>query len=224
MKPPVNDDVLRASVCRELGSDPEVVANHISVSTVDGGVTLRGHVMTIHEKHAAARAAERVDGVRAVADEIEVREPALHERADDEIAEEVAHRRGRAPQSRDSLGVLVSDGYVTLHGVVDSAADRDAAESEARQLAGVRAVGNLIKVRAPVQLAAGDVERRVHDALESLQDVTADAVSVTVTGSTAHLRGQVPSLEALEKATEAAEGTPGVTTVVCELVVKVEAG
>ena len=93
MKPTVSDKNLRDAVLNELDSDPEVIAKHISVTAIDGAVTLRGHVMSIHEKHVAVRAAERVDAVRAVADDIEVREPSLHERADDEIAEEIAHLR-----------------------------------------------------------------------------------------------------------------------------------
>jgi hypothetical protein len=93
MKPVVSDTILRDAVIKELEDDPEVIAKHIWVTAIDGAVTLAGHVMTIHEKHVAVRAAERVEVVRAVADAIEVRAPSLHERADDEIAEEIAHLR-----------------------------------------------------------------------------------------------------------------------------------
>lgn len=85
MKPIISDKILRDAVVTELDSDPEVAAKHISVTAIDGAITLGGHVMTIHEKHVAVRAAERVHAVRAVADDIEVRPPSLHERADDEI-------------------------------------------------------------------------------------------------------------------------------------------
>jgi BON domain len=57
--------------------DPEVVAKHISMIALDGAVTLAGHVTTIHEKHVAVRAAERVEAVRAIADDIEVRPSSL---------------------------------------------------------------------------------------------------------------------------------------------------
>jgi hypothetical protein len=93
MKPIVSDANLREAVVRELERDPEVFAKHISVTAIDGAVTLGGHVTMIHEKHVAVRAAERVAAVRAVADDIEVREPSLHDRADDEIAEEIAYLR-----------------------------------------------------------------------------------------------------------------------------------
>jgi osmotically-inducible protein OsmY len=147
MNPIVSDKALRDAVVKELESDPEVGAKHISVTATDGAVTLGGHVARDHEKHVAVRAAERVSAVKAVADDIEVRPPSLHERADDEIAEEIAHLRSWRSQIPDSIGVQVRDGRVIVHGQVESAAQRDAAESAIRQLTGVRTVGNLIEVR-----------------------------------------------------------------------------
>src|SRR5258708_7960530 len=132
MKPLINDEALRIAVVKELESDRELAAGQISVTAVDGAVTLRGHVATYHERHVAVRAAERAGGVRAVADDIEVRDPSIHERADDEIAEEVANARGRDLNSPDSVGVQVRDGRVTLHGQVGSASQRDFIDNAAR--------------------------------------------------------------------------------------------
>jgi osmotically-inducible protein OsmY len=154
MKPIVSDEILRNAVVKELQDDPEVGAEHISVTALDGAITLGGHVMTDHEKHVAVRAAERVGAVRAVADDIEVRPPALHERADDEIAEEIAHLRGWREQIPYSVAAQVRDGRVILHGQVESASDRDAAEVAVRQLTGVRAVANLLEVKPPTSPAA----------------------------------------------------------------------
>ena len=147
MKPFISDKILRDAVVKELEDDPEVFAKYISVTAIDGAITLGGHVMLIHEKHVAVRAAERVPAVRAVADDIEVRRPSLHERADDEIAEEIAHLRSWHPQIPDSVGVQVRDGRVILHGQVESTSQREAAESSVRQLTGVRVVDNLIRVK-----------------------------------------------------------------------------
>jgi osmotically-inducible protein OsmY len=160
MKPIISDKILRNAVVKELECDPEVAAKHISVTAIDGAITLGGHVMTIHEKHVAVRAAERVHAVRAVADDIEVRPPSLHERADDEIAEEIAHLRSWNAQIPDSVAAQVRDGRVILHGQVESASQRDAAENGVRQLTGVRVVDNLIRVKP----TDADVERHVQDA------------------------------------------------------------
>lgn len=145
-KPLVSDHTLRDAVVSALADDPEVIPKHISVTATDGAVTLGGHVETNHQKHEAVRAAERVEGVRVVADEIEVREPSLHERADDEIAEEIAHIRSRVSNNPEGVGVQVRDGRVILHGRIESEAHRAAIESEARGLTGVHAVTNLIEV------------------------------------------------------------------------------
>lgn len=155
MKPIISDKILRDAVEKELDCDPEVAAKHISVSAIDGAITLGGHVMTIHEKHVAVRAAERVQAVRAVADDIQVREPSLHERADDEIAEEVAHLRSWGGPLPDSVAAQVRDGRVILHGQVESVSQRDAAESAVRLLAGVRVVDNLIRVKPRAEPTAG---------------------------------------------------------------------
>lgn len=156
MKPIVNDEILRDAVLKELQSDPEVAAKHILVTAIDGAVTLGGHVVTDHQKHAAVRAAERVGAVRAVADDIAVRPPSLHERSDDEIAEEIAHLRGWREEIPDSVVAHVRDGRVYLHGKVGSALQRDATESAVEQLTGVEAVTNLIDIepqRAEKELA-----------------------------------------------------------------------
>jgi len=165
MKPMLSDAVLRDAVMKELYDDPEVAAKHISVTAIDGAITLGGHVRAIHEKHLAVRAAERVDAVRAVADDIEVREPSLHERADDEIAEEIAHLRSWHAQIPDSVGVQVRNGCVILHRPVESASQREAAEAAVRQLTGVRVVDNLITVKSRTEPARADVEHRVQKAI-----------------------------------------------------------
>jgi len=219
MKPMISDKILRDAVVTELERDPEVVAKHVSVTAVDGAITLGGHVMSIHEKHVAVRAAERIPAVRAVADDIEVRPPALHERADDEIAEEVAHLRGWGAQIPDSVAAEVRDGRVILHGEVESASQRDAAESAVRRLTGVRVVDNLIKLKAQNEPTAADVERRVQEAIARTADLYVRSIRVTMNNSTVHLQGHVPSLAALQTALHAAETAPGVTAVESEIVV-----
>jgi osmotically-inducible protein OsmY len=140
MKPLLSNKLIRDAVLEELESDPEVSAKHISVTVNNGAVTLGGHVVAIHQKHAAVRAAERVDAVRAVADDIEVREPSLHELPDDEIAEEIAGLRGWRTQIPDTVAAEVRGGRVILHGQVGSESERNAAESAVRRLTGARVV------------------------------------------------------------------------------------
>jgi osmotically-inducible protein OsmY len=151
-----------------------------------------------------------------VADEIEVREPSLHERGDDEIAEEIAHLRGSGAEVPDSVAAQVRDGRVILHGEVESASQRETAENAVRQLTGVRVVDNLIKVLAP---SAADVQRRVHEAMARTVDRHARSIRVEINDGVAHLSGHVLSSAALQIALNAAETAPGVTAVHSEIVV-----
>jgi phosphoserine phosphatase len=59
-----------------------VNAAHIGVTTNAGVVTLMGHVESYTQKIAAERAARRVEGVKAVAEEIQVRLPFSIKRAE----------------------------------------------------------------------------------------------------------------------------------------------
>jgi BON domain len=85
-KPKMDDKTLRQNVIDELDFEPSINAANIGVAVEKGVVTLTGHVASYAEKIAAERAVERVRGVRAVAQEIEVRYAGQPKRSDDEIA------------------------------------------------------------------------------------------------------------------------------------------
>ena len=83
------DAQLKTDVTTELTWEPALTANDIKVTAKDGIVTLSGSVPRYAEKHAADRAAQRVEGVKAIADELEVNLSGIHKRPDSEIAESV---------------------------------------------------------------------------------------------------------------------------------------
>jgi osmotically-inducible protein OsmY len=68
-----HDDQLQKAVLAELKWEPSITAAHIGVTAENGTVTLSGHVQSYGQKHAAEIATGRVKGVKAVAEEIEVR-------------------------------------------------------------------------------------------------------------------------------------------------------
>jgi BON domain len=94
MKTSTSDKALGDAVRTELEWDPKVDQTHIGVAAADGAVTLTGYVTSYAQEHAAVRAAERIYGVRAVADELEVRLSRPFKRNDTEIAEEISRQRG----------------------------------------------------------------------------------------------------------------------------------
>ncbi|AWM27731.1 osmotically-inducible protein OsmY [Sinorhizobium fredii] len=71
----MSDIRLRQDILDELEDGPSIDAANIGVTVEDEIATLTGHVRSFEEKHAAERVAQRVKGVRAIAEEIEVRLP-----------------------------------------------------------------------------------------------------------------------------------------------------
>ena len=143
------DHDLRREVIEELQWDPRVRANDIGVSAKDGVVTLTGWVDAFGQRWAAEQAAHRVRGVRAVANEIEVRLPISSERTDAEIATAaVCALEANAVLKAEDIHVTVSNGNITLRGIVDWTYQKHDAEQAVRDLWGVRGVTNLITTRA----------------------------------------------------------------------------
>jgi osmotically-inducible protein OsmY len=150
----IYDNILRLAVTAELDRDPEVDATHIGVAARDGAVTLTGYVPSDVDKVAAVRAAERVDGVQAVADDVAVQPRLPGTFTDAEIAEQIARRRNWNPEIPTTIVAEVSDGHVTLRGEVESTYQRELVELGVGNLLGVRGVANEIRV-SPKTKGAG---------------------------------------------------------------------
>jgi osmotically-inducible protein OsmY len=146
------DAQLQKEVVEALHKEPSVTAEEIGVLVHNGAVVLSGVVPTYAEKYAAEQVALRVCGVRAVAEEIQVEPPEVHQRSDEAIAEAVS----RALQSHvwvpDDVKACVEQGWVTLQGEVDFEHQKDAAMNAVRFLAGIKGIYNLITVRSTTLL------------------------------------------------------------------------
>jgi HAD superfamily hydrolase (TIGR01549 family) len=144
---PVDDKRLQAHVIHELKWDPRIDEARIGVFVRNGAVTLTGRVSSYAEQLAAVEAAERVDGVRAVADELEVDLPDVDVRDDSEIAKAITQSLRWNVRVPDTIRVEVREGQVQLLGDVHQEFQRKAAERAVRHVKGVRSVMNLIAVR-----------------------------------------------------------------------------
>jgi osmotically-inducible protein OsmY len=146
------DTELQHDVLAELEWDPSIDATQIGVAAKDGVVTLTGRVASLAAKMTAERAAKRVYGVKAVANEIEVDSPGSGERADADIAAAAVNAlKWAASVPDDRVKVTVRSGWVTLDGTVDWAYQRASAHHVVCNLAGVKGVTNDIQVKAPVK-------------------------------------------------------------------------
>lgn len=209
----MSDTALRQDIIDELDFEPSVNAAHIGVAVDSGVVTLSGHVCSYAEKLAAEQAAKRVKGVRAIAQEIEVRYPNDLKTADDEIAKRAVNiLRWSAVVPKDAVQVKVQDGWVTLSGQLDWQFQRTAAETEIRRLSGVAGVINSIAIKVHVQSA--DVKRKIEDALKRSAEVEAQGIRVSLLGDgKVALDGKVHDWQERDAVSRAAWSAPGVVSV-----------
>lgn len=207
-----DDRQLQQSVLDALKFEPSVDAAHVGVTARDGVITLSGHVASFAEKFAAERAARQVKGVRAIAEELEVRLPSDKKLSDEEIAARVLHMlHWDVSVPHERITVKVEHGIVTLAGQVDWQFQRAEAEYDVRKLHGVRSIINDITV-AP-RPRAGDVRAVIRAALERNAEVEADKISVSVSGGKVTLSGRVNAWTEREAAERAAWSAAGVSQV-----------
>jgi osmotically-inducible protein OsmY len=203
---------IRQQVEAELNFEPSVDASAIGVAVKDGIVTLTGRVNSYWEKVAAEEAAARVSGVKAVANELEVRLPAFDERTDEDIARAAVNRlEWTITVPKDRIKVKVSNGWVTLEGEVDWKFQKQAAEEALRGLVGIKGVINHIAVKE--RPTTEQVKSAIEEALKRSAELDASRVTVEVEGDKVILKGTVRSWFEREEAERAAWRAPGVRSV-----------
>jgi osmotically-inducible protein OsmY len=212
------DAEIKEDVIRELRWDPQLTEpDAIGVAVKDGAVTLTGHTSSYAEKLAAARAAERVYGVKAVANDLDVKLPGAP-RDDSDIATAIAHvldNNVQIPPGR--VQARVQAGWVTLEGEVEHAFQRREVERMVRQIRGVAGVTDMITITPPV--SPERVEETIEDTFRREAEVDARHIRVEVSDHTAKLYGHVHSLKEASAARTAAASAPGVATVESHLLI-----
>lgn len=213
------DAQLKKDVTAELEWDPSINASHVGVAADNGVVTLTGHLSTFAEKYAIERAVQRVEGVKAIAVELDVKLEPGHKRSDSEIATAVeSGLLWHALVPAERLQVKVEKGWVTLKGEVDWEYQRQSAEKAVRNLTGVVGVSNSITLKPSVTPAR--VADRIREAMARHAEREAKHIEVMVSGSAVTLRGAVDSWAERNAAFGAAWSAPGVLSVVNEIKVQ----
>ena len=208
----MTDQSLKQSVLDELAWDPSVTEAHIGVTARDGVVTLTGHVASYVERGAAEHAVSRVSGVRAIADELEIRYLYDFDYGDVDIAKQALNVLGwDLSVPKDKVKVKVERGWITLSGDVNWYYQKHAAEMDVRKLFGVMGLSNQITIKPSVQ--ASDVRKKINAAFERNAEFEAENIAVSINGGEVTLSGKVDSYYERTLAENTAWSAPGVTQV-----------
>ncbi len=205
------DAELKHDVEHELAWDVQIDDTAIGVAAHHGVVTLTGTVTSWRAKHVIEEAAYRVEDVRSLANDIEIKQCWDTQLTDPEVAELVhsALIRDHALEIEHIRATVCDRGSVTLMGQVGTLRERDEAEHVVRRTAGVRSLTNELVVAAP-HVAPIDLRATIEQALARRAARTTSHVKVAVNGDTVILEGRVASWVERRAVIGAARGTPGV--------------
>jgi osmotically-inducible protein OsmY len=215
------DAAIQGDVFAELKWEPRVLPNEIGVAVTDGIVTLTGMIDSYTKRRAAEDAAHRVRGVKAVANDIEVRLSSSDKRTDADIAAAAVRAlEWDSPIPIDKLDVTLSRGWVTLKGEVEWRYQKQDAELMVRRLTGVKGLTNLVRVTTR-QMPA-EVKKQIEEMLVRTATSDAQRITVEVDGGKVVLRGTVRSWAEKEEVARQAAAAPGVAAVDNRIMIEYE--
>ena len=209
----MSNSILKQDIIDELDFEPSIDAADIGVA-VDGGiVTLTGHVPTYAQKVKVEDVVRNVKGVKAIAQEMEVRPFGTHKTADDEIAKRAVNTIAwHTSIPGGAVQISVQSGWIKLTGKVEWQYQKTAAEDAMRHLAGVIGVTNQIKIKP--RPSTHDIKQRIENALKRNAELEAQEIKVNVLGNGAvRLEGRVHAWSERRAAERAAWSAAGVRTV-----------
>lgn len=207
-----SDEHLQRDVLDELEWEPSVDAAQIGVTSHEGVITLTGHLPVYSKKHTAEEAAKRVHGVRAVANEIEVRPSDVHVRDDEDIAAAAVHAlEWDVEVPEQDVRLSVEDGWISVEGTVEHRYQRAAVDRVLRHLHGSRGVTNEIDVASHRSVA--EVKADLEAAFRRSAVLNSKNLSVDVDDSTVTITGDVHSHAELAEVERMAWSAGGVCKV-----------
>lgn len=183
---------IQNDVIEELKNEPKLNYAEIGVAVRNGVVALSGSVDSYSKKIDAELASKRVLGVKAVAEDIEVKLPGISKRSDSDIAEVILDTlKWHSAVDEEKIKVKVELGIVTLEGEVDWEYQRDSVRIVTENITGVRGIINLIKIKPSI--SPKDIQKKITESFQRNAILDAEKIHVEIIGSKAIIRGKVHS-------------------------------
>jgi len=207
-----SDTEIQRDVQNEMQWDPSLDESAIGVKVQDGVVTLVGGVSHYADRWTAEDIAKRVSGVRAVANDIEVKIPAVGERSYTDIASAAVNAlKWNVSLLSADVKAVVRHGWITLSGQVKFGYQKSAAETTVRYLLGVKGIINDITVKPSIKMI--DVKQKIEEAFQRQARLDSKEIDVDVDDNQVTLKGCVHSWREKDDAARAAWAAPGVAKV-----------
>ena len=210
---------IQKDVVEQLKWEPFLNAAQIGVSVKNGIVTLSGQVDAYSKKILAEKAAKKVAGVKAIAEDIQVGLSPAYRKTDAEVAEAVVNAlKWHTMIPEEKIRVSVEEGNVKLEGEVEWEYQRNQAKTSVENLSGVKYVTNLITVKP--KITPYELQQKITASFQRSANIDAGKITAEVLGGKAILRGKVRSFAEIEDAENAVWSAPGIVSVENKLVIE----
>lgn len=207
---------IQQNVMAELIWEPGLRTAEIGVSVKNGVAILSGIVDSYYKKVLAEKAAKKVSGVKAVAEEIQVRVPGSWQFSDLDIAEAVINAlKWNSSVDEETIAVKVEKGGVTLEGEVEWNFQKESAQKAVENLIGITFIVNNIRVKNKITMDG--LQEKIGEAFVRSATLDADKIKIQVTGDKVTLSGTVRSFAEKKDAERTVWASPGVMQVINNL-------
>jgi osmotically-inducible protein OsmY len=203
------DFEIQQNVLAELQWAPELKASEIGVSVKNGVVMLSGVVDTYYKKVVAEKATKKINGVKAVVEEIAVKLQGTRSKTDIDIAQAVLNAlKWNSTVDETNVKPMVEKGVVTLEGSTEWYFQKISAQKAIENIDGIYGIINNLKVQN--RLTVDDVKQKIKQAFLRHATLDSDKIKIEVTGEKVVLSGRVRSWAERKDAETTAWSYPGV--------------